>query len=355
MKICIIGNEYVQQFPLLDYGGIESSVENLCLGMQKFLPSTDKFCVIVPKRLRSKKEYDFSVIETDFIESSVSNVHPLFFLKSALDIIVSSNQKPDIIWAQSAWSAQGLYNIDIPTIVTIQDSGPWENNKFVYKKNIYYRFVSKFIYDLVFKDADKDEYINKVKSQSFWLHTSLDDNEYEFEPVKDDYILWVAGLNWGMKNKGLDTFIELSKLMPNQKFVAYGTGDNDITNYLNNLNTELHNFTFKGKLERGLAHRNAFKKAKLFMMLTRTPEAFGRTNIEALSKGTPVIGSMSGAVPEIVNYPGIGFCSNNIDEIIHAINNTRFDYSACFNYAKEKFYVKHEIDGLLSFTKKILG
>jgi len=88
-------------------------------------------------------------------------------------------------------------------------------------------------------------------------------------------------------------------------------------------------------------------------MFTKTSEAFGRTNIESLSKGTPVIGSLNGAVPELVNYTNIGFCSYNIEELASAITNYNFDNQACFDYPYSNFHVKTEIKNLLTVTKQI--
>ena len=37
-----------------------------------------------------------------------------------------------------------------------------------------------------------------------------------------------------------------------------------------------------------------------FVMPTRNGEAFGRTIVESLARGTPVLGSDNGAVPELL-------------------------------------------------------
>ena len=89
-------------------------------------------------------------------------------------------------------------------------------------------------------------------------------------------------------------------------------------------------------------------------MLSRIPEAFGRTGLEALSKGTPVIGSNYGSVPEQIGHPNIGFCSDNIDEIVDAIKNIKFDSEQCYKFTREKYHVKNEIRGMIEFTKSIL-
>jgi glycosyltransferase involved in cell wall biosynthesis len=351
MKICIVGNDYKQQFPVLDYGGIEIAFENLCKGVSKHFKDDIKFCAFVPKILENKDtSLDLKIIETNYIESFKSGVPPAYFISEVRNIIKSANLKPDVIWSYSNWSAIGLADLNIPIICTIMDSGGWEDNKFPYKENIFYRFASKFIFDLVFKDADKFEHINNIKKQSFWLHTGVSDDEYDLETNKEDYILWVAGLNWGFENKGLNIFLELAKKRPDQNFVAYGTGNLSLEQQLRNISKEIKNFNYLGPLKRGDQHKTVFKKAKLFTFLTQIPEAFGRTGLEAITKGTPVLGSTKGAVPEL--YAPTGLCTDNIDEMVSYLD-IKHDYNSVYNYA-QKFHVKTEIEFLVEKSKKII-
>lgn len=349
LKICVIGNEYKQQFPLIGYGGIESSVEQLVLGLQKYYANEHKFCVIVPKIRFNKKSYDFNIIETNFIESSVTGIPFDYFAYEVIDMIKAAKNKPDIIWCQSAWSKH-FADLDIPIICTIQDSGGWEDNKFIYKENFYYRFISKFQYDLVFKDADTNPVINKIKSKSFWYPTGASDDEYDLETNKQDYILWVAGLNWGLQGKGLDIFIELAKLRQDKTFVAYGTGDARLESYLKQVAVETKNFHYMGQLERGSQHKKTFKEAKIFAFLTQVNEAFGRTGLEAITKGTPVLGSTKGAVPEM--YSPAGVCTDSIHEMSITLDR-EFDSKEIYEYSK-RFHIKNEIDFLIEKSKNII-
>ena len=351
MKICVICNDYKQQFPLLEYGGIEAAFESLCIGLHKYYASEIKFCAIVPKILeRGDTNYNFNIIETDYIESAKSGAPAIVFAQKAKEIIKSSDNKPDVIWSSGSWSAHALHDLNIPTIVTIMDSGGWEENKYIYKENVYYRSASKFIYDLVFKDADKNDFINKVKSHSFWLHTGISDEEYDLQVRKENYILWVAGLNWGPTNKGLDIFINLAKHRPDHTFVAYGAGNDYIADNLKKLSYEYKNFHFFGPLRRGAEHKNVFKKAKLFTFLTQIPEAFGRTGLEAITKGTSVLGSTKGAVPEL--YAPAGICTDDFTEMNSALDTT-FDSNIVYEYS-QNFHIKKEIEKLLEKSNQIL-
>lgn len=354
MKICIIGNEYKQQFPLIEYGGIEASVENLVKGFHKYYNDKHKFCVIVPRIIeKGDEKYEFNIVDTDFVESSKSGQNSFTFMNEVRSYIENSPSKPDIIWSQSAWSAKSLQGIGIPVICNIHDSGGWEDNKFVFDDNIYYRFISKYIFDLTFEDSKQNAFINQVKSKSFWCYVGACDEEYDFEPTKENYILWVAGLNWGMEAKGLDVFIEMARRVPKQEFVAYGTGNASLENYLRELNKEIPNFNYKGVLSRGEQHRTVFKKAKMFAMLTKTNEAFGRVWLEAITKGTPVVGTKYGAIPENIDKKDVGFCSNDTSELIEALNKP-FNYKKVYTYS-EKYHVKNEVEFLLNKSNEILS
>jgi glycosyltransferase involved in cell wall biosynthesis len=358
LKVLVLGSCNLQHFPIIDYGGIESCVEHLCTGLYNHFKDEVSFSVIVPKILEKReitKKFGFNIVEANYIGCSQSGIHPINFAHEAKQIISSSPVKPDIIWAQGDWSAKGLYDLGIPVISTIHDSGPWQDGKYIYENNIYYRFVSKFLYEFVTEQHNIRHDVNLIRSKSFWVHSGLDDYEFVFEKEKENYILWVAGLHWGMEGKGLTTFIELAKRLPEENFVAYGMGDNKIADFLKQLSRELSNFDFRGKLYRDERHTEAFKKAKLFAMFSKIPEAFGRTGLEAISKGTPVIGSTYGSVPEQICDENIGICSDNIDEIVSYIKNKKFDYKKCYDTALEKYHVKTEIKNMLDISYKIIN
>ncbi len=342
MKIILIGSEYIQQFPVLDYGGIESCVENLAFGMKK---NNLNFKVIVPKRIK-KEDYNFNILESNSNATNISGVSSKEFCQNIEKII--KDEKPDIIWSQSPWSANYLNHLNIPMIVTIHDSVTNLVTDKILKKynNVFYRFVSKSQLELNILENDEQ----KIKEKSFYCHTGLSDDEYELHLEKEKYYLWVAGLNWGLTNKGLDIFIKLSQDLTNKEFVCYGSGNEQIEQYLKNI--KISNFHYFGKLNRGEEHRKVFKKANKFLMLTRLQEAFGRTTIESLSKGTPVIATNIGANKELI-HPNVGTLINSYNEIINSIEKC-YNTEEVYEYSK-KFHVNEEIKNLLKYSNLILS
>lgn len=90
-------------------------------------------------------------------------------------------------------------------------------------------------------------------------------------------------------------------------------------------------------MKKGDEHKHVLKKASYFIMQTQIPEALGRVVLEALSKGTPVIGSVNGSLPELINK-NVGICSNKFKEISNGLRKT-FDFKAVFEYSKKLIFI----------------
>lgn len=341
IKIALVGNELYQQFPLISYGGIESSVESTAWGLHE---AGVEFSCIVPRRISGvPNAYPFEVIETSFVPAIISKRKPESFMEEVVPIIRSL--KPDIVWTQSNWSVLPLLPLGLPIIATFQDSCLKVPGWMIDDPRAHYRFVSKF----QFNNWVKEDWEH---ARSFQVYTGFTENEFEMGEHDGGYYLWVAGLNWGFRRKGLDTFIRLALRNPDQFFVAYGTGNRALEVLLKLAGKYLANFEFRGVLPRGPQHAEAFKKAKAFIMPTRIPETLGRTVIESLSKGTPVIGTANGALPEII-APECGVATNDSEQFNAALRLT-FDANRCLEYSR-KFHVKHEVRQLLDISVSILN
>lgn len=183
------------------------------------------------------------------------------------------------------------------------------------------------------------------------------------------YFLWVAGLDWGWIEKGLDIFLAVAAARPQLKFVAYGAGKKrpDVKAKLEEMDAAMANFEFRGELKRGHMHQDAFCGATAFFMPTHHSigESFGMTVIESLSKGVPVIASTNGAVPEILgtadmpNRAGVstyGATCRTLEEYLTATDmfSTRDAQRGALiqQYALDKYDVHVTVDALLDFTMR---
>jgi glycosyltransferase involved in cell wall biosynthesis len=335
MKIALIGNDYVQQFPLQDYGGIETCVENLAQGL--FENKLD-FFVVCPKR-SNVKDYPFEVYETEEEPTSISKKNSSYYAYSVSKVL--ENLKFDIIWSQSYWSIEPLLKFKKPIICTFHDSCEKQYGWIKKYEQVKYRFISQFQY----KNWVKEDWEKEI---SFYCYTGLDSSEFELSINKEEYFLWCAGLQWGLEAKGLDIFINLAKINKNYHFIAYGFGNPELEKYLYSL--KIPNFEFKGVLNRGHQHRNVFKKAKAFIIPTQIMDTFPRTCLESVSKGTPIIGSINGSIPEIISLCDGKICES-IEDYSKALN-INFDYNKIFNNSKI-FSIENEIKTLISKSKKI--
>lgn len=336
LNILLLGNDYIQQFPLLSYGGIEANVEAIADGLHK---RGATFSVIVPKIVQRRlSPYPFEVHEAQEIPTSLGGDRTRF-LNSALKI--ASNIRPDVIWAQSYWSVSIAQHLRIPCICSIHDSCDPIPGWFVDSPLIKYRFFSNF-QRLNWARSEREV------SRSFVRYHGLRDDEYGEIEHSRTYHLFVGGLSWGYRSKGLDLFVLSALQYPEENFVIYASGNIEIETFLSSCtNGSLRNLFFMGPLERGPKHRLAFERAKSLFMFTRLPEAFGRVNIESLACGTPVYGSRIAALPEIVRVPTDGelFDAGDIPPQINL--NRSFDHKKIARDAK-RFSVSNEIDTLLS-------
>jgi glycosyltransferase involved in cell wall biosynthesis len=97
------------------------------------------------------------------------------------------------------------------------------------------------------------------------------------------------------------------------------------------------------------------KSEALLFPITR-PETFGRVSIEALACGTPVIGTKTDPLPEILKNKEVSFLSNDMKELIFAAKNTdMFDRKECRNYAEKYFTSSLMAEEYIKLYKKLIA
>lgn len=158
----------------------------------------------------------------------------------------------------------------------------------------------------------------------FVIYYGLPRNLYPPCYDKDDYILYLSRPH---PDKGIFTFLEIAKRMPNQKFILaydplfeehrmYHERVLEIVRQLDNVEYIPLNFSLERKIE-------VYQKAKALLIPLNPSyiEAFGLVFIEALSSATPVITASHGSTSEIINDGETGFLCSSLDEYIEAIRN----------------------------------
>lgn len=340
LRIALISSDYFQVFPQKSNGGIEADVETLAESLQK---NGNQFFAVTPKR-DIIQEYPFEVIDTPSLPSSKDKSSN--YIQDVIKILKQRKDDYDIIWANSHWSKEFVV-VGKPVIAMIHCGNAKKPDNYMYNfGNLYYRFLSQSH----FKVYVTEEWETK---KSFICYPGFLDEEFEFNSQKQGYVLWLASLYYGLEAKGIDIFIQLAKLNPHKQFLAYGVGPVDIIEYVKTFEQKIPNFKWCGEVNRGKDHHKVFKNAGVFCQLSRLPESFGRTIVEAGSKGTPVIGldSPCSTTKEIIgNYHG---CYDNIDDIDRNIN-IHFDYQKVFDYYQTRFNAQNEYGCMVKQSLNIL-
>jgi glycosyltransferase involved in cell wall biosynthesis len=95
--------------------------------------------------------------------------------------------------------------------------------------------------------------------------------------------------------------------------------------------------------------------AVAFLNPIQWPEPFGLVMVEALASGTPVVGTGSGAAPEIVDDGVTGFLRAGIPELAEALSLVPgLDRRACRKAAEERFSIRRMVSDHVALYRDLL-
>lgn len=201
---------------------------------------------------------------------------------------------------------------------TTNEVNHFELKKWI-KTKLYY-FLQHFILRNVKKIIVLSNFSKKIilqthasnlDSKIMFIPGFLDQDEVRSKTTKTTKTtnkLIISTIGRAEPRKGMDTLIKSLVILKNESisFYAYIAGP---MNYLlwypqllslyenSNLFESLHFLHSANELQK----EHMLKKTNLFIVPSKSFESFGYVTIEAMSKGIPVIGSNSGATPEILN------------------------------------------------------
>ena len=173
----------------------------------------------------------------------------------------------------------------------------------------------------------------------------------------DDFLLGYAGRL--VPEKGVRTLLEALRLVPGVELVVAGDGP------LGNQVRHDPQVRWLGNLDRtAMAEFWEQIDALAVPSLTtrRWAEQFGRVIVEAMANGVPVIGSSSGAIPEVICDAGLVFPEGDAVRLAEAIQRLRSDGSLCelliargFDRVKRVYHYDVVMPETVEFYRKILG
>jgi len=168
-----------------------------------------------------------------------------------------------------------------------------------------------------------------------YVLNGIDPAEYIYSESKDDYLLFMSAMDWGME-KGLETALSLSRRLGFELVVAGTAKEYEIINSVMEMCRPV-NARYVGDV-RGKEKAELLAGAKAFLFPTRVNEAFGLGMVEAMMSGTPVICSDQGACPELVSAD-VGFVCRTEDDYVAAINDAnKISPIVCRNKAMTEFH-----------------
>ncbi len=197
---------------------------------------------------------------------------------------------------------------------------------------------------------------NKKNLTDAVIYNSVPVNKIKPSFKKGDYLLFLGRL---ADQKGVDTAIEIAKKSEKKLHILGRIG-----------NTQERKKYFEEKIKPFVDNRQIYylgtvehekiyeycAKAEALLFPIRRPEAFGLVAIEALACGTPVIGTKTAPLPEILKNKKVAFLSDDINELAMAAKNTGlFDRKTCRKYAEKNFGSSIMAKKYIELYKKILN
>ncbi len=141
------------------------------------------------------------------------------------------------------------------------------------------------------------------------------------------------------KIKGYHIFLEITKRLPQFKFMLVGARIEDLP----------ENVKYVGFLK---DMRDAFKHTKILLFPSLWPEPFGKVAVEAMVNGIPVIYSDSPGIREAVNGAGIPIKQpNNINEWIEKIKMLMEDPSLYKELSKKATIVATKFNANIAYRE----
>ncbi|KKT94524.1 MAG: Glycosyl transferase group 1 [Parcubacteria group bacterium GW2011_GWC1_45_14] len=326
-----------------DIGGPEVVTQNLTdalleLGVDVtlFAPADWK---TKAKHIRSLKKSLWNMDGMSDMESGIIRNYRI----SAQVKILKHQQDFDIIHLHSHKYAYAVAeNLDKPCVISF-------HNRF--SKEALEQIKETGAYTVALSESQK-----RGMEVSEVIHNGVPTGKIEHSLDKGGYLMFVGRL---ADQKGVDTAIEIAK-KAQKKLLIFGRKGNSeerqvffdekISPFLDE-----ENIIYKGEVSHSEIY-DYLRGAEALLFPIKRPEVFGMVAAEALACGTPVIGTTTDPLPEILRNEKVAFLSDDLEKLVEAAKNTdRFDRKECRKYAEENFDSLVMAKKYLELYEEILG
>ena len=231
-----------------------------------------------------------------FVNKRLYNYYMNFIKEENFDLVLI-NSNIDCLGRASIWKA--VSDCDKPLILTFRDPLLLYKKIFGLRFDPLYRFIIKRQFKWISFIAAPSKYmINLYKSYGFTKNQSkiicnavdIDMHLCQFNN-KRKMILYAGSI---CEKKGVLTLVKVYENLIAHDVILELIGRGDLTDNIN----EKQNILIKNWMERNELYKE-MSAAKVVVLPSEYPEAFGRVIIEAIACGTLAIGSNAGGIPEI--------------------------------------------------------
>jgi glycosyltransferase involved in cell wall biosynthesis len=185
-----------------------------------------------------------------------------------------------------------------------------------------------------------------------YIWNPSDPDQFVYRDKKDNYFLWIAGTDWG-EDKGLFTTIRIAKKLRLNLKIA-GTGKNpQIIEIIKSMCND--KITYVGAVN-GKEKADLIAGAKALFVLTRLPDACPTVVGESMLSGTPVIASVNGSMPELIEDGLNGYTCKSESDICRAILNiSKINPWTCRDIGIEEFNSNFAAETYLQYFENMIN
>lgn len=341
MKIALVAPQY-EAIPPVGYGGTELVVANIIKGLM-----VRRHDVTVYASGDSKTKAKVKAVAPEAIWKCKREESPNLYQTLELDMVREDADKYDIIHNHIDYNFFILTRfIKTPVVTTFH--GPVNRKDQI---EIYKRFARNGHYVSISDDQRKDA---PKLPWAGTVYNGIDMSLYGLaKKPKRDYLLWLGRAD---VIKGPDLAVKIAKKFGMKLKLICRVNPNEEEFF----NKEVKPY-IDGKKVEFIGEISLKEKVKLYqnayatLMPNRWREPFGLVMTESMACGTPVVGTLLGSIPEIIEEGKVGFMGKNVTEMAKKLKGVEgIIPQDCYDRVQKLFSIDAMAEGYLGVYERAL-